>query len=261
MGTEAWCERKALTEETRVASYHAGPMPLFIKKVTKDIEVLLAHITDRVICISEHELRSALDAGLPANKLSLVRNGVSSSSPSPVMKVECPWPKNRLKVLFVGRFDQQKGVDVLLEAIAMLGEQVHAVLAGASVVGGGESYSIPPNGTTVGWVSPAELETLFAQADVLVVPSRWEGFGLIAVEGMRAGLPVVASAVGGLPEIVQNGVTGLIVEPNSSEALVHALLSLDDKTLVRMGEAGRRRARDLFSVERLHRELCAAYEC
>lgn len=237
------------------------PMHAFSRTMTKGVEVLLARITDKVICISEHEFRSARDAGLPTDKLSLVRNGVSVSAPAPVVKTASPWPEGKLKVLFVGRFDEQKGVDVLLEAVAMLGEHAHAVLAGASVVGGGGEYSMPSNGTAVGWVSPEELEALFAQADVLVVPSRWEGFGLIAVEGMRAGLPVVASAVGGLPEVVQDGITGLIVEPNSSQALVQALLSLDGETLARMGEAGRCRARELFSIDRLHRELCTAYAC
>ncbi|MFX6269921.1 glycosyltransferase, partial [Acinetobacter baumannii] len=76
-------------------------------------------------------------------------------------------------------------------------------------------------------------------ADVIVVPSRWEGFGLIAVEAMRAGLAVIASRVGGLAEVVEEGVTGFLVEPDKPEEIVNILRTVTREQLHEMGNAGR----------------------
>lgn len=222
------------------------------------VERCLSYITDTVVCISEHDRHVALRMGIPDKKLRVVLNGIALNAP-PKRPLEIGWPDGCLKVLFVGRFDAQKGVDVLLAAVKALQGSVHAVLAGGVVLGDGAKFGIPENATLAGWLTRSEIESLFSQADVLVVPSRWEGFGLIAVEGMRAGLPVVASNVGGLKEVVLDGVTGVLVQPGSSEALCDALIGLNRERRVDLGIAGRSRFVELYTVDRVHSELLSIY--
>jgi glycosyltransferase involved in cell wall biosynthesis len=95
---------------------------------------------------------------------------------------------------------------------------------------------------------------------VLVVPSRWEGFGLIAAEAMRVGLPVIATNVGGLPEVVEHDVTGLIVEPESAGALVEALRVMRNGRGATFGNAGRERFLAHFTLDRVHAEVSGLYQ-
>jgi len=111
----------------------------------------------------------------------------------------------------------------------------------------------------MGWRGRAEIEALYAGAEVLVVPSRWEALGLVALEAMRAGLPVVASRVGGLAEVVEDHVTGRLIEPDNPALLAEVLAGLDAGTRRRMGELGRDRYLQRFQVARLVDELDEAY--
>ena len=92
-----------------------------------------------------------------------------------------------------------------------------------------------------------------------MLASRWEGFGLVALEAMRAGKPVVASRVGGLPELVEDGVTGRLAPAVSATLLAQALLQDDPDTLVRMGAAGRLRYATAFTAARMNADLLALY--
>ncbi len=222
------------------------------------VERALVKITDSVVCISNHEYRAAVAAGMDEAKLCVVRNAIAKQSPVAAGPVP-EWPEGMRRVLFVGRFDRQKGVDVLIAALDHLVGQAHAVIAGSPVLADVSSHADGENVTRAGWVTPAQIEALFTKAEVLVVPSRWEGFGLIALEAMRAGLPVIASRVGGLPEVVKDGVTGVLVAPESPMELAEAILRLDQESCKTMGAAGRLRFEEVFSIERLHRELCAVY--
>jgi glycosyltransferase involved in cell wall biosynthesis len=224
----------------------------------KAVERLLAPMAARIICISEHERNGALAAGLAPARLQVVLNGIAEQFPAP-SPVNLQWRKGKKRVLFVGRFDRQKGADIFCAAMDALGEHVHAVMAGGTVVDSGKELILPPNTQALGWVNPNQLQYLFETADVLVVPSRWEGFGLIAAEAMRAGLPIVASKVGGLMEVVSDGESGIFVEPGNIEALAIALRSTPSDELARMGMNGRKRFLAYFSIERVHQELKEAY--
>jgi glycogen(starch) synthase len=103
--------------------------------------------------------------------------------------------------------------------------------------------------TFLDWVSPDRVLELMNKATLVIVPSRWpEPFGLVALEAAMMGRPVVASAVGGLPEIVEHGVSGLLVPPNDHEALAAAVDKiLRDPSAARLlGPTARQRARAVF---------------
>jgi glycosyltransferase involved in cell wall biosynthesis len=111
----------------------------------------------------------------------------------------------------------------------------------------------------VGWLGREQIKELYASAEVLVMPSRWEGLPLVALEAMRAGLPVIATRVGGIPEAVQDGVTGRLVELDAPSELASVLAGLDAGTLARMGVNARRRYLEAFQVQRVVHELDALY--
>jgi glycosyltransferase involved in cell wall biosynthesis len=95
-----------------------------------------------------------------------------------------------------------------------------------------------------------DVPHLLSRSTLLVLPSLWEGFGYAAVEAMAAGLPVVATATSSLPEVVEDGKTGILVEPRNSRAIADAVTGLlNNITLARrLGEFGRRRVRERFSL-------------
>jgi glycosyltransferase involved in cell wall biosynthesis len=234
-------------------------MSPWARQLATVIERTMARFCAQIVCVSEHERRSALAAGLPAGKLQLVLNGIATHAPAPE-GLDPQWPEGALRLLFVGRFDPQKGADIFCQALAQLGSGVHAILAGGNVVSGLQGQlKLPDNATSIGWVNHAQLEVLLRSADVLVMPSRWEGFGLTAAEAMRAGLAVLASRVGGLPEVVREGETGLLFDPGRIDELVHILASTPIDRWKTMGTAGRQRFASSFTMERVHQEILQVY--
>jgi glycosyltransferase involved in cell wall biosynthesis len=107
-----------------------------------------------------------------------------------------------------------------------------------------------------------DIQRLLAGSDVMVLPSHWEGFGLVLLEAMEAGIPVVATRVGAIPEVVAEGETGLIVPPRDPDALAAAMARLlgNPDTARKMGAAGRRRLETVFTMERAVRAHEDLYE-
>lgn len=138
----------------------------------------------------------------------------------------------------------------LEEAAAALGLTVSRRSAPAADGGGSEGELAV---VFAGERPVEEVADLLAAADVFVLASRWEGLPYSVIEAMMAGLPVVASRVGGLPELVVDGLTGFLVPPGDAEALGRALARLlrDPAERARMGEAARRRALAEFTVDRM----------
>ena len=107
-----------------------------------------------------------------------------------------------------------------------------------------------------------DIRDWLERADVFVHTSRWEGFGIVLLEAMLAGLPVVATRVSAVPEVVADGETGILVEPGDHTALAKAVgaLLVDGERATALGEAGRRRARTEFSVGRMAERTRALYD-
>lgn len=220
-------------------------------------ERVLALRCERIVCISEHDRASALARGLPAAKLVTIRNGIRDLAPA---GAEIAWPPTRLRILFAGRFDYQKGVDVFFAAMQELGPEYAAIAIGDAALGDFELRQQASNVRQTGWLARDAVQAHLQCCDVFVIPSRWEGFGLAALEALRAGRAVVASRVGGLAELVQDGVNGYQVEPDSVPALVAALRRCTPDGVAAMGAAGRSRFETLFSAARMQQEIAALYQ-
>ena len=174
-----------------------------------------------------------------------------------------------IEVLFLGRLEPRKGIDVLLAAApALLRAHPHVVLTIAGddppVGDGGDTYREAFRGGAgdaglgervrfLGKVDDHERDRLFARCDVFVAPSRYESFGIVLLEAMRCGRPVVASRVGGMSYIVEDGETGVLVPPGDANALRAALERLvgSEDLRRRLGEAGKRRFDARYTVERM----------
>ena len=155
------------------------------------------------------------------------------------------------RLLYAGRLSPEKGIEELLDATQGLD---------VAVVGDGPLRDRVPG--AVGFVPHDELSRFYERSAVVVCPSRREGFGVVCAEAMAHGRPVVASAVGGLLDLVVDGETGLLVPPRDARALRTAIdrLLADADLRRRMGEAARERIREHFSWEAVTAATVALYE-
>ena len=157
-------------------------------------------------------------------------------------------PEERL-ALFLGLIRPYKGVDVLLEAFARLPEtsQWRLVVAGEPWGGLGRNLAAQVENLHLsdrvrlkfGWIPEAEVDQLLSAADILVLPYRSGTQSAVAPMALSRGLPVLSTDVGGLGEVVEDGVSGLLVEPGSPEALADALVGLENEGLARLAAGAR----------------------
>jgi glycosyltransferase involved in cell wall biosynthesis len=176
-------------------------------------------------------------------------------------------------VLFVGRLVERKGVPYLIEAMSQLRDRaMRLVIVGEGperpkLEAAAQRLGLADRVLFRGKLSAAELQAAYAQASAFVLPSVFdargdtEGLGVVALEAMNHGTPVVASRIGGIPDVVEDGVSGLLVPPADSAALAAALRRvLDEPGLARsLGEAGRRRLHEHFSWEAITARWEAVY--
>ena len=220
-------------------------------------ERLMAYLTDAIVCISPHDYDSALRFGLPKSKLITIGNAIADTA---AKQLPVSWPEVSRRFIFVGRLDRQKGVDVLLEAIRLLPPAVFVYIVGSQVVSKeAPSLALPSNVKITGWLPREEVQAYIQSSDVVVIPSRWEGFGLVALEAMRCGKPVIASSVGGLKSLVFPGETGWLVQPGDSTDLAKAMRESISADIEHIGQNGRALFLSHYTSDRLNRELNSLY--
>jgi glycosyltransferase involved in cell wall biosynthesis len=225
--------------------------------------------------ITEDCRQHALRAGAPDNRIRLVFNGTDLRRFSPGDNGGGTAPEFGPHMIFACRqLFPRKGIRFLLQAAAQLKPRfpdLKVVLAGdgferPQLARLAADLGIGPDVTFLGWVPNVDLPPYYRAAAVSVIPSLEEGFGIPAAEAMGCEVAVVASDAGGLPEVVEHGVTGLVVPRGDSGALAGAIGSLLDNPERRraMGQAGRARALRLFDwdrsaeqFEQLYREVGA----
>jgi glycosyltransferase involved in cell wall biosynthesis len=161
---------------------------------------------------------------------------------------EPPPPPDEPRLVAIGRLIPIKGFDVLLQAFAQARSEIPELTL--EIAGSGPVALPPQEGVTLlGHVSP--VQPLLERNAIAVVPSRGEGFGMVALEAAERGRAAIVSDVGGLPEIVADGETGLVVPPGNADALARAIVALarDPSRARAMGAAARGRALAQFSPE------------
>jgi glycosyltransferase involved in cell wall biosynthesis len=223
------------------------------KLISQWIELLLSYLCAKIICVSRHQYLAARAIGIGAHRLERIYNGIADRP----AKRRRPKRNGPLELLFIGRFDHQKGLDMLLAAAREFEDLITVRIIGANVVGHAVVRQIPSNVTFLGWKSPLEIEAELGNCDVVVMPSRWESFGLVAL--MRAGRPVLASRIGGLNEVIKNHVTGLLFSPVATAGLVDGIRRCLDADLTALGRNGVSRVRSRFSASRSSRRLANVY--
>jgi glycosyltransferase involved in cell wall biosynthesis len=157
-------------------------------------------------------------------------------------------------VLFVGRESERKGLRLLLQAFALVRRELpHARLR---VVGPRRKFH-QPGVINEGSVDRARLAALYASSRVFCMPSRYEPWGLVFVEAMAHGVPCVGTRVQSIPEILDDGRAGLLIEPHDVCGLAEALLQLltDWEVASRIGLAGRQRAQELYTWEHVAQRM------
>lgn len=220
---------------------------------------------DLVIVNSQAVYNEIMERGLPIRLITVIPNGVDT-------KIFCPapdWPADDGYILFVGRLVPQKGVDVLLRAFRVILQKSPDV--NLIIVGDGELelalkrlarfLGVSHRVSFVKWQTGEALVRLYQRARVVVIPSIYEPFGIVALEAMACERPVIASRLGGLREILEDGIQGYMVAPEDHLELARRinLFICNPASSYRMGKEARTRALQ-FSWNAAGEQTIAAYQ-
>jgi glycosyltransferase involved in cell wall biosynthesis len=234
------------------------------------VRFLYNHAVDRVIAISEGVRRALLEAGVADARIRVVPSGVDAAAfaapPGARATVRASWgvADDEVAAIVVGALERRKGHAVLIEAAARLGaaSRVRYVFCGGGTLEEELRARAAAAGVRVDLVGfRDDVARCLAGADMAVLPSLQEGLGVAALEAMAAGLPVVASCVGGLAEAIADGETGRLVPVGDVAALAAALevLARDAALRRRMGAAGRERVQTRYSAAAMAEGTLACY--
>lgn len=231
---------------------------------------ILTKNADRVIVVSQAIAQTLQHTGIPPEKIALIPNGVDLSrfegtNDGESLREECGFGATDRIVLGVGRLSPEKGFDILIEAFLTL--QTRLPEARLVLIGEGSEVArlramAELHSDRIHFLGH-RLDTapLYRAADLVVAPSRQEGQGIVPLEAMAAARAVVASRVGGLVETIIEGKTGLLVPPEDSSSLAAAIETVlnDPKRRTAMGEAGRRRVQQEYSLQAQLQKIEAIY--
>lgn len=234
----------------------------FLWPYDKAVDWLVWGAVDLVVVNAQVIARAlSADHGMPAAKSEVIYNGLEDQQPSGLVRRGDADSRAPLVVGCIARMDVAKGALILLDAFATLAKtqpQLRLALAGS----GDASAELAHRCELLGLQDRVEIMghyagdvgALLATFDVYVFPSLWEGFPYSIVEAMRAGVPVVATRVGGIPEAIADGKEGLLVEPGSSMAIVGALERLLNDAQLRqaLGRNARSKFENSLLLSRMH---------
>lgn len=220
-----------------------------VKRISILLEKFLSKVTNKIVCNSHYEMEMGLSYGIKEEKLTVIYNGVSvKNSEYNKGNPQHSHDKSKIKVLFVGRYDYQKGYDILLEIIDKVGKNISFDLIG-DAVNDKVQYSTQSNITYHGWLPKERIQEFYKNATFLIMPSRWESFGLVAVEAQSFGLPVLANNVCSLPEVINPEVTGLLVDFRNIDKVVELIECTDKQYWSRMKDECIKFSSEKFSLD------------
>jgi glycosyltransferase involved in cell wall biosynthesis len=219
---------------------------------------LTARLTDRFVCVSDDCARLAVEQGVASKRVMTLHNGID------LQRFAFTGPCPTGPAVIVARLCADKDLATLLEAVALVirdAADFRLVIAGdgpcmSDLRQQADRLNLTNHVQFLGMVQ--DVPALLKQARMYVLSSISEGVSLTLLEAMACGLPIVATRVGGTPEVVADGVTGLLVPPRDPAALASALLRLhrDEAATQRLGRAGRDRVEQDFDIRR----MVASYE-
>jgi glycosyltransferase involved in cell wall biosynthesis len=236
------------------------------------IDRLLARFTDRVVGNSQAVVEFYRSAGIPGNRLAMIPSGIGDEEPPAIdaaeVRAELGLPRDAPVALFAGRLAAQKGVADLVAALDLL-QHVRPDLR-TLIVGDGPlradleetAQAFRLNGLVRFLGHRDDVPRLLAAADLLVLPSLYEGLPNVVLEAMRFAKPVVATAAPGTTEVVADGSTGLLVPCHDPPALAQAIRRvLEDQGLAcRLGAEGRARVESEFRADQMVAHFAELYE-
>lgn len=245
------------------------------ERMIHETEAWLTYEAWKVVCCSDYMISHVKWAfGLPNDKLVMVPNGVSTKSYAASyddlkdFRSKFALPEEKI-VLFVGRLVYEKGIHILINAVPKVLGRVNAKFI---IVGSGymkeqllnivRSMGLEHKVLFEGFLDEQSLLKLQQCADVSVVPSLFEPFGIVALEAMAAKSPVVASDTGGLSEIIEHDVTGVKVYPNNPDSLAWGIskVLLDDNYRQRIRENAYKRVLEKYDWEKIAQQTRRIYE-
>lgn len=219
------------------------------------VERFLAKGTHVIIAISQYEASQIYAAGI-RSKTVVIENGVDRST----------WPINfdrsaRDGYLFIGRFDNQKGLDLLISYWLTSSRPEKLYLAGEPVLDSGSAFNAASEKIIkLGWLTGSELDRVMSGVLAVIVPSRWEGFGLVVAEAFRNATPVIVSDRGALPFLVVTGDTGYVFELDKfDESLTKSLEEFGDSDWFRLSCKAYATFQQRFLRERMLAEIYRLY--
>jgi glycosyltransferase involved in cell wall biosynthesis len=231
---------------------------------------LVFRAADLIVSPSGAFLRECAKALAPfAARRTVIHNGVDLAELDSRKSPDAAEPQGPF-ILSIASQDEWKGLDVLIRAIALLhdqGETTRLALAGdgpmrAELERLTAALGLNHHVRFLGYQPRSSVARLLNQCSLFVLPSRSEPFGIAVIEALACGKPVVATAVGGIPEIIEQGTNGILVQPDDAPALAAAIRRVlgDANLQQRLGRAGRQRVIDAFRVQHTGERYARAYE-
>lgn len=211
---------------------------------------------DHFICLTRFQRDILIKEGLPHDKVSVLANPVE------IKVAEQSIAEKKDNVLFVGRVSKEKGIASLFAA-ARTCSDIPFVLAGDYATMPEARGMAGENIALLGALKPQALGALYKKARIFVLPSVWyEGFPTVLLEAMSHSLPIICSRIGGLPEIVEDNITGLLYEPGNVSELAARIQTLwqDVDLCKQLGYAGRKKLEEKYGAEKLMDRLIGIYE-
>ena len=242
------------------------------KEMYKWVEKISAHFCDKIVCISDAEKESALREKIcKPSKLQVIYNGIdleAIKNTIPKTKAELNIPEDAFVVGMVGRLSKQKAPDVFVKAAKLIKDKIPN--AYFLMVGDGElrgqvenlihQYDLGSSFLITGWVdNPTAYMKIM---DVGMLLSRWEGFGLVLLEYMACGVPIVATNVDAIPNIIKDGVNGMLVNKDSFVGVQKVCTGLKNDTELkdRIIASAKSMVRNKFGAKRVAKESIGLYK-
>lgn len=249
-----------------VATVHGWVQDNFLRKVVTKLELLTLRECDHIITVSELQQRTLLELGFSPDKVAVVRPGIPEfavgrkATEAERHNARTRWgiPQDAYVIAAIGRLSTEKRFDLYLQVCAALSERLpDAVFL---LVGGGkQEANLKEQAARLGLGErliftglTREMPSVYAAADLVMITSDTEGIPHVLLEAMGQGIPVVSTAVGGIPEIVTSGENGLLAPAGSLDDLVEAAIRIHDEPGLGCHlAAGGREVAGQFTIERL----------